>query len=334
MSAKKVLILVFFLTLFPSLIFSQSTIVSKYGALSVKGNYIIGQYGDTVQLRGMSLFWSQWKGAFYNPKGIEWLRDDWKCTIIRAAMGVEEGGYLLNKAMEQEKVERVVKAAINLGIYVIIDYHSHHAHSNPKPAIQFFAKMAQKYGKYPNVLYEIYNEPLKDISWADDIKPYAEKVIKTIRQYDPDNIVLCGTRQWSQLVAEASLNPLSDSNTAYTLHFYAASHKAALREQAERALKNGIALFVSEFGTCEYTGDGKLDSISTKEWWRFLDKHKISWCNWAISDKEETASALYLGANWGGHWKDRQITPSGKLVQNELILKNAPIFRTLKTDKE
>jgi endoglucanase len=309
--------------------FSQTTIVQKYGKLQAKGSYIIGQYGDTVQLRGMSLFWSQWKGAFYNPNGIQWLRDDWKCTVVRAAMGVEHGGYLDNKIQEEEKVTRVVKAAINNGIYVIIDYHSHDAHNNPEPAVEFFSKMAEKYGRYPNVIYEIYNEPLKDISWPDDIKPYAEKVVAAIREKDGDNLIICGTRCWSQYVGEASLDPVKDTNIAYTLHFYAASHGQSLRDQAERAMKNGVALFVTEYGTCEYTGNGKLDSTATREWWNFLDKYKISWCNWAVSDKEETASALILGAGWGGRWKEKKISPSGRLVRNELILKNGPVFREL-----
>ena len=48
--------------LFFNSLFGQKTIVEKYGQLAVKGNYMIGQNGDTVQLRGMSMFWSQWKG--------------------------------------------------------------------------------------------------------------------------------------------------------------------------------------------------------------------------------------------------------------------------------
>lgn len=30
----------------------------------------------------------------------------------------------------------------------------------------FFASMAQKYGKYPHVIYELYNEPVED-NWED-----------------------------------------------------------------------------------------------------------------------------------------------------------------------
>jgi len=312
----------------------QSTIVEKYGQLSVKGTYIIGSGADTVQLRGMSFFWSQWMGQFYNPKVVKWLRDDWKCTVIRAAMGVEEsGGYLQNDAEEKEKVVRIVKAAQSLGIYVIIDYHSHNAHTNPWAAKRFFSEMAKRFGHLPNVLYEIYNEPLADASWSDNIKPYAEEVIAAIREYDPDNIIIVGTRNWSQFVHEAALNPINDPNVAYTLHYYAASHGQELRDIAQEAIDQGAAIFVTEYGTCEYTGDGKLDVEASRAWWDFLDKHKISWCNWSVSSKEETASAITIGASWGGKWKEHHLTPSGKIVREELIQKNGPIFNSLVTDK-
>lgn len=313
---------------------AQTTIVEKYGQLSVHGNYLLGEHGDTVQLRGMSMFWSQWMGPYYNKKVVKWLRDDWKCTVIRAAMGVEaQSGYLQNDIEERDKVIRMVKAAEKLGIYVIIDYHSHTAHTEPKAAQRFFAEMAEKFGHLPNVIYEIYNEPLADASWSKVIKPYAEGVVAAIRKHDPDNIIIVGTRNWSQFVKEASEDPLEDKNVVYTLHFYAASHGQELRDGAVEAMNNGIAIFVTEYGTCEYTGDGKLDEEATRVWWDFMDKYKISWCNWSVSSKEETASALELGASWGGKWKDKHITPSGKLVREELIKKNGPIFDSLVPEK-
>ncbi len=312
-----------FLGLLPVL--GQKTIVERYGQLSAKGPVILSEKGDTVQLRGMSLFWSQWMGQFYHPETIKWLRDDWKCTVVRAAMGVEMGGYMENPEAEKQKVVTVVDAAIQLGIYVIIDYHSHEAYKNTEAAKKFFGEMARKYGKYPNVLYEIFNEPLKDPSWANDIKPYSEQVIRAIRQADPDNLIIVGNRQWSQMVNEAALDPIKDANVAYTLHFYAGTHRQWLRDEAKKAMDNGVALFVSEFGTCDASGNGNLDPEESALWFAFLDKYKISWCNWSIADKDETASALKPGASPEGHWPPYMITPSGKIVKKELE-KNISLF--------
>lgn len=312
--------------------FGQSNIVEKYGKLQVKGNYILGEKGDTVQLRGLSFFWSQWMGQYYNEDAVKWLRDDWKCTIVRAAMGVEMDGYLYDPEGEKQNVEKVVDAAIKHGIYVIIDFHSHEAHKHPEEAKKFFAEMAQKYGKYPNVIYEVYNEPLQDPTWKDDIKPYEEVVIAVIRKYDEDNLIVCGTRQWSQMVSEAANDPIKDVNVAYALHYYADTHKKSLRDEAQKALDKGVALFVTEFGTCNASGNGRINKVESEKWWEFLDKYKISWCQWSVADKVETASILQPGAPAKGGWTAEQITETGQFLKQELLKKNSPLLN-FKTDK-
>jgi endoglucanase len=315
---------------------AQSNIVEKYGRLQVKGNYILGEKGDTVQLRGMSMFWSQWMGQYYNEPLVKWLKDDWKVTVIRPAMGCEMDGYYFYPEEEKAKVETVVDACIKHGLYVIIDFHSHEAHKHVDEAKKFFSEMAQKYYKYPNVIYELYNEPLQDPTWSGDMKPYCEAVIAEIRKYDTENMIVCGTRQWSQMVSEAAADPIKDVNVAYTLHFYSGTHKKWLRAEAQKALDKGVALFVTEFGTCAATGNGLYNPEEAKIWWEFLDKNKISWCQWSIADKEESASALKPGATATGNWTDDMLTESGKFVRNELITKNSPllIFKSNKTIKK
>ncbi|HOK52757.1 MAG TPA: cellulase family glycosylhydrolase [Bacteroidales bacterium] len=116
------------------------TPVEKHGFLRVDGNRIVDQHGQVVQLRGMSLCWSQWFPRHYNYETVKWLRDDWHCDVVRAAMAVEWDGYLSHPDLEQGKIETVVHAAIELGIYVIIDWHDHHAHRDVEAAKKFFGE--------------------------------------------------------------------------------------------------------------------------------------------------------------------------------------------------
>lgn len=294
------------------------SIVERYGQLQVIGNEILDQNGEPVSLRGMSFFWSQFEGArFYNPSCVEWLHDDWKCTVLRASMGIEDGGYLQNPLTEKNKVLAVINACIDLGIYVIVDWHDHNAEDHQEEAIEFFAEIAEMYGNYPNLIYEIFNEPLQ-VSWTNVIKPYAEAVVDTIRAIDPDNLIIVGTPTWSQDVDVASQNPLEYNNIAYALHFYAATHKQYLRNKATTALNNGIALFVSEFGTCESNGNGFLDSTETDVWMNFMEENKLSWCNWSIVDKNETSAALKAGVSSIGGWSVSELTPSGSLIREKI----------------
>ena len=77
-----------------------------------------------------------WRTILY-PEVVEWLKNDWN-TYVRAAMGVDEpGGYLSNISSNKNRVKITVESAIDQGIYVIIDWHSHHAENFPEEAILF-----------------------------------------------------------------------------------------------------------------------------------------------------------------------------------------------------
>lgn len=300
--------------------------VQRHGQLAVKGNRIVDKDGQPVVLRGMSLYWSQWKGQFYNLEAIKWLRDDWHCSIIRASMAVGSGGYLANPEREKQKVKTAVQAAIDLGIYVIIDWHDHNANRNSAQAQSFFEEMAGTYGRFPNVIYETWNEPLREHDWRTVVKPYHEAIIPKIRAHDPRNLIVCGSSTWSQDVDTASEDPLKFENVAYTLHFYAGTHGQALRDKAARALRNGVALMVTEWGTSEATGSGKFAVDETREWWRFMEENQLSWCNWSVADLTETSAALRPGAAAAGGWSTNILSASGILVREELRSKNPATF--------
>lgn len=300
---------------------AASGIVSQHGRLQVAGNRIVGRDGQPVSLAGVSYGWSQWEAArFYNAGTVDWLKQDWHAQIVRAALGLHEepGSYLQNPAANEARVTAVVDAALAADLYVIIDWHDHHAHERTDLAVKFFAAMARRYGDRPNIIYEIYNEPLKTASWTRDVKPYAEKVIAAIRAVDPDNLIVVGTPSYSQDVDIAAADPIKDANVAYTLHFYAGTHKQKLRDKATKALNAGAALFVTEWGTCDASGQGGYDEASTREWLDFIRANQLSHCNWAVYDKKETAAILLPSAASQGGWKDSDLTQSGKFVR-ELV---------------
>ena len=290
------------------------------GAITTQGNKVLfgGQAGS---IAGVSLFWGNdgWGGdKFYNADVVKWLKQDWNIKLIRVAMGVgpEEGGYIMSPESNVRRVKTVVNAAIENGIYVIIDWHTHNAEDYKQQAIEFFAEMSDIYGDYNNVIYEVYNEPLS-VSWTGVIKPYAEDVIAAIRANDPDNLVIVGTPTWSQRVDEAANSPITRfSNIAYTLHFYAGTHKQDIRNLAMTALSKNIPLFVTEWGTVNANGDGGVNQAETQTWMNFLKANGISHANWALNDKLEGSSALVVGASISGGWTDAQLTTSGKLVKS------------------
>ncbi|WP_422379578.1 glycoside hydrolase family 5 protein [Marinicellulosiphila megalodicopiae] len=296
----------------------KTSYVEQYGSISVQNGTLVDQTGEKLQLRGMSLFWSQWGGQYYNKLVVNRLAQDWNVSVVRAAIGAEKGGYEVAPERELKKLDNVIKAAIDNGIYVIVDWHAHDAQNNTDLAIEFFEIVAAKYGHLPNVIYEIYNEPDYE-SWDEDIKPYAEKVIKHIRAIDADNLIIVGTPTWSQRVDQAANNPLIGKNIAYTIHFYAGTHKQSIRDNVTYALNKGLAIFSTEWGMSQASGNGGVFVEETKIWLDFFDEHNISWLNWSIINKNESSAALKPIASPMADWLPEDLSKSGTWVRNRLL---------------
>jgi len=104
---------------------AQAQPVKTHGRLKVVGTQLTDQNNQPVVLNGMSFGWSCFHPRFYSAAATRWLHKDWKCDVVRAAMGIEpEKGYLQDSAFNKRLIRTVVETAIDEGMYVIIDWHS------------------------------------------------------------------------------------------------------------------------------------------------------------------------------------------------------------------
>lgn len=300
------------------------SMVNRYGQLQVIDNKLCDQNGNPVQLRGVSSHHLQWV-PFVDNHTIANLAYNWGISVIRPAMYVEDykngesyGGIMLQPEYMKAKLLEMVQDAIDAGIYVLIDWH---IHNNPMNFVSeasfFFEEMATLFGKYPNIIYEICNEP-EYTEW-NVVKQYANTIIPLIRTCDPDNIVLVGTPEWCQAVDIVADDPLDGySNIMYTMHFYAGSHQQNQRDRAQYALNKGLPLFISEWGTSNHTGglDHQFFLEESRTWLDWMNNRNISWINWSFGNKSESSAALVYSARMSGPWKNADLTESGKLVKS------------------
>lgn len=301
-----------------------TTPVSQHGQLSVKNGQLVDKSGKGYQLRGMSTHGLTWFPEFVNESAFKTLRDDWNTNVVRLAMYVDEWGngqcYMGNKSGSLELLEKGVDICIKLDMYVIIDWHVLNPGDPSKytnEAKSFFETVSKRYAKYPNVIYEICNEPNGGASWSGNIKPYAEKIIPVIRKNAPNSVIIVGTPTWSQEIDKPLSDPLNYKNVMYAFHFYAATH-AGLRSNVENCVAQGLPVFVSEFGTCDASGGGANDFNETQKWLSYFDKQGISYCNWSICNKDETCSVLRPGSSANGNWSESDLTENGKWMRNWL----------------
>ncbi|MBQ1670986.1 MAG: glycoside hydrolase family 5 protein, partial [Treponema sp.] len=229
-----------------------------------------------------------------------------------------------NKEELKRTVYRGIEEATALGMYVIVDWHIHNDNPNKYKAEAkiFLDEVSKKYASYGNVLYEICNEPVNS-DWNSQIKPYAEEIIPVIRKNAPDAIIIVGTNTWSQDVDKAAANPIrSYKNIMYTFHFYANTHTDSFRKKVEGAIKAGLPIFITEFGTCDASGNGGFNEQQTKLWFNLIQKYNLSHINWSLCNKAETASAISSSCQKKSGWTEGDLSQSGRLIRSH--------FRSLK----
>ncbi|MFE7132629.1 cellulase family glycosylhydrolase [Streptomyces sp. NPDC057638] len=294
------------------------------GQLTVCGTKLCNQHGKPIQLRGMSTHGLQWYPQCVTGASLDALAGDWKADVLRISMYIQEGGYETNPRKFTDLVHSIIEQATARGMYAIVDWHMLSPGDpmvNLARAKTFFTEIAQRHRNKNNLLYEIANEP-SGVAWS-RIKGYAEELIPVIRAQDPDSPILVGTRAWSSLgVSESSNetevinNPVRATNILYTFHFYAFSHREAYLNALSRAADR-IPMFVTEFGTQNYAGEGSNDFAMSQRFLDLMASKKISWVNWNFSDDNRTGAVFKTGTcNSGGPWTGTaQLKPAGVWIR-------------------
>ncbi len=298
---------------------NKNNYVSYNGYLKVKDSKLVNEKGENFRLRGISSHGLQWYGNLITKENIKVLKDEWKTNVFRLAMYTDEGGYISNKSIKDD-LEKYIDIMIDNDMYVIVDWHilrDNDPNMNKEEAIKFFDYMSNKYKDYPNVIYEICNEPNgDDVTWNNHIKPYAKDIIKVIRKNNPKSLIIVGTPNWSSRITDVIDNELKYKNIMYSFHFYAgAKDTDNLRNILNKAIDNKIPVFISEFGISEPSGDGGVFLDKASEWMDILDKNNLSWINWSLSNKDESSALLKPEAN---SISDNGLSTSGKFIKEQL----------------
>ncbi|MFE5503680.1 cellulase family glycosylhydrolase [Amycolatopsis japonica] len=302
------------------------TPVSINGKLHVCGVKLCNQYGKPIQLRGMSTHGIQWYSQCVKTASLDALANDWKADILRVAMYIQDDGYESNPRKFTDMVHNYIEEATKRGMYVLVDWHQldpGDPNENTDLAKTFFAEIAQRHKDKVNIIYDVANEP-NGVSWA-DVKRYAEEVIPVIRAQDPDSVVFLGTHGWSTFGISDGRdendildNPVNATNIMYTFHFYAASHQDEHYDALARTADK-IPVFVTEFGTQTYTGDGGNDFAYSQKYLDLLAAKKIGWTNWNFSDDFRSGAVFKTGTCAGNSFTGTSmLKPAGVWVRDRI----------------
>lgn len=292
-----------------------------HGVLSVKDGQLVDENGKPFQLKGVSTHGINWYPQYINRRSFKTLRDKWGVNVIRLAVYTRgydaylDGGDIIQL---DSVIDHGVRYCTELGMYCIIDWHTlkdYDPNMNKKEAVKFFTKMTERYGANGNVLYEICNEPSHGTTWG-QVKSYAKTILPVIRKKSPNSIVLIGTPNWCEDIDKAAADPLTDQeNIMYTCHFYAATHGDRERAKLNKALALDCPVFISELGISRSDGKGKVDVASGNKWKEIINAHKLSYCAWNLSNKDESCALIKPDVKKLSGWRTKDLSESGKWVR-------------------
>jgi endoglucanase len=254
----------------------------------------------------------------YTSSAVGNMVNQMHIKVIRATMfpydpwnGVDaksyDNSYPTWKWYNINLVNAIVQSAINQNIYVVIDWHAGEGNDqdpnvywNNGHVQEFFTYMVDKWGSYPNVIYETVNSPV--IPWSGGLKSYNQNVIDFIRArentdgYPYDNLIIAGTPTWSQDVDVATNDPLTGNLIAYNYMWYAGTHFSWVQSRGDTALATlatkapNQTLFMGEVGTSTSDGNGSVYYSNFNTLMEWAKTKNLSWLNWSIANKQESSA--------------------------------------------
>lgn len=212
-------------------------------------------------------------------------------------------------------LDPVVEWAGNNGFYVIIDWH---CIGNPLTgkgqntseikddvageSKKFWKLVSGHYKDVPNVIFEIYNEAT-DID-GEDWSVFAKELASVVRSENANQLIICGSPDYSHNLSWIDYYALDDDNTAYSAHLFPSHHN---REEILSSYMDKYPVVVTEWGYSD--DDVKLsqkylhgsETSYGRPMAEFMNKNHIGWIG-AWYDNEWEPAMLLSGTDKYTKW--------------------------------
>jgi len=302
----------------------------KLPRISVHGNRFVDPRGDILLLKGLSIsdpdkieYQGHWsKAHFEKVKGTG-------AHVVRIPVHPiawrerTPAGYLA-------LLDSAVEWCTNLGMYVIIDWHTignlktelfqdPMYNTSMRETYEFWRTIARHFsGNNTVAFYELFNEPtlyfnqLGRMSWA-EWRETNEDLIAMIRSYDSEAIPLVAGLDWAYDLAPLRDDPVRAANVGYVTHPY--PHKRSAPWEAKWEEDFGFAagsfpLMATEIGFTmgkEGMADNGPYGVAILD---YLEGKGISWIAW-VYDPEWGPAMLKS-------WDSYALTESGEFFVKAL----------------
>jgi len=238
--------------------------------LHVDGNHLADPSGHQVVLRGVDTV--ELDVMANNQPGITWVIDrlvdggsqGFNSRVVRLVVPPDRWANNPDSFFNSY-LQPAINYCVQKDVYCIIDYHSfgenYNAYNTPEVDQQvrsFWSYVAPKFKDVPNVLYELFNEPVNPQDW-NTWKQTAQPWVDLVRAAAPQNIIIVGSPAFSSFTQYAAGSPFNGSNLMYTMHLYPGCgyDNTSTWDPRFGTASQTVPVFMTEFGW-----DGNGDSAS------------------------------------------------------------------------
>jgi endoglucanase len=287
-------------------------------------NRFVNAKGDTILFRGLSIsdpdkldhqgHWNKHHFEEVKKMGTMLVRIPVHPVAWRERSPVK---YL-------ELLDQAVDWCTDLGMYVIIDWHSignlkmelfqaPMYNTTQKETYEFWQTISRHFtGNNTVAFYELFNEPttyrgqLGNISWA-DWKKMIEDMIQLIRSFDKEKIPLVAGMDWAYDLTPLREEPINAGEIAYVTHPYPWKRPEPWPPKWEEDFGFAAATYpiiATEIGFGLRPGDSIGPEHYANQIIQYLESSHISWTAW-VFDPEWGPSMLKS-------WDTYELTEMGK----------------------
>jgi aryl-phospho-beta-D-glucosidase BglC (GH1 family) len=299
--------------------------------IKVRGNEFVNSNSEVILFRGLSISDPDKLEAqgHWNKNHFEKIKE-MGSTIVR--IPVHPIAWRERSPEKYlELLDQAVEWCTDLGMYIIIDWHSignlgMELFQNPmyntskQETYQFWKTIANHFkGNNTVAFYEIFNEPtifsgkLGSMSWA-EWKTINENVIKLIRAYDTETIPLVAGLDWAYDLTPILSDPINAEGIGYVSHPYEMKRKPPWELKWEENFgfaKANYPVMVTEFGFGLWGQNKTIDENHyANKIINYLEGKGISWVCW-VFDPEWGPSLLRS-------WDTYELTESGEFFKKAM----------------
>lgn len=228
--------------------FDQSTLKQKISKVSVSGRHFVNEKGEVIFFRGVNIADPDklTREGKWNKEHFETAKE-WGANIIR--IPVHPVSWRGRGARSYVKLlDQAVLWANDLGIYLIIDWHSignlqdgifqHPMYdTSMSETLGFWQIIATRYKNISTIaFYELFNEPTTasgrfgKLTWP-QWKAMNLEMIDLIRAHEDNTVVLVAGLDWAYDLKAARRDLIRQANIAYVSHPYPQKEEPEAMEQ-------------------------------------------------------------------------------------------------------